>query len=192
MALALAFNIDLSSDGAILTIIDKTGAYSGLNVGGFGTPNPEISDALTATVKIAKRNADGTFGTDTTIDAYSTLPSNSAGEFDITATDGVTAATYPDGIYRFIYTVTGVSGGTAFSTSTTRYETLRNSIAVCYQEKAATLADCSCSCNDIEDSFKCFSLYMRLLKSAECCGNLNDIQKYLDKLTSMCDSNSCC
>ena len=191
MALTLAFKIELSSDAVTLTIIDKTGAYSGLNTGGFGSPNPEIADATTATIKIAKRNSDGTFGTETTVSAYSTLPSNSAGEFNISATTGIGAATYTDGIYRLIYTVTGTSGGTPFSATVTRYDTLRNSIATCYQKKAEKVASCNCACDEIEEKFKTISLFMRLLKGAEGCGNLNDIQKYLDKLTTLCDDNAC-
>ena len=192
MALSLAFRIALSSDAKTLSIKDRTGDYSGLNVGGFGSPNPAVSDATSATIKIAKRNTDGTFGTETTTNAYSTLPSNSAETtFNISATTGVNAATYADGIYRLIYTVAGSSGGVPFSTSVTRYDVLRNSIAVCYQKKAVEISDCSCSCEDIEKSFKCFSLYIRLLKAAECCGDLTLIQKYLDKLTKLCDDCGC-
>lgn len=186
MALVLQFRIALSSDGKTLTITDRTGVYSGLNVGGTGSPNPAISDATSATIKIALRNADGTFGTETTTNAYSTLPSNSAGTYDI-----VTTAARADGIYRFIYTVAGTSGGTPFSTSVTRYDVLRNSIAICYQKKAVKVATCECSCDSIEKEFKCFSLYMRLLQSAECCSDLNAIHKYLTKLTSLCSDTDC-
>lgn len=187
MALALQFKIKLSTDGKTLTIIDRTGAYSGLNVGGFSSPNPAISDATSATIKYAKRNADGSFGTETTVNVYNTLPSISADEFNI-----VSATAFPDGIYRIIYTVAGSSGGTPFSTSVTRYDVLRNSIAVCYQKKSVVVVDCSCSCDDIKKSFKCFSLYMRLLRSAECCSDLNNIDKYLIKLTDLCKDCNCC
>lgn len=191
MALALKFGIELSSDGATLTVIDRTGIYSGTNLGGFGSPNPATTDATTATFKIAKRNSDGTFGDDVSVNVYSTFPSSISGEFDIDADDGVDADTYEDAIYRFTYTVISTSSGTPFSVSTVRYDTLRNSIAFCYQEKSLKIADCNCSCSDIEESFKCFSLYYRLLLAAECEGDLNKIQKYLDKLTELCSSGDC-
>jgi len=191
MALSLKSAISLSNDGITLSFYDKTNAYSAITVGGYGSPNQAVSDATAATVAISLRAADGTFGTATTVDVFSTLPSNSGGYFDITATVGAGTATWADGIYKFVYTVSGTSGGVAYSTSVTRYETLRNSIANCYQTKAAAIADCSCACKDIQDSFKCFSLYMRLLKSEECCGNLDGIQKYLTKLTSMCSTTDC-
>ena len=198
MALDLKFRIKLSTDGETLTIIDRTGVYSGLNTGGFGSPNAAVSDATSATIKIALRNSDGTFGTETTVNAYSTLPSNSAGEFDITATTGIGAATYSDGIYRLIYTVAGTSGGTPFSTSVTRYDVLRNSIAICYQKKATEYSASECLTEAMKKSFNEFSTYMRLLcreegGCAEGAGNLNQIQKYLTKLTSLCaDDCGCC
>src|SRR3972149_3726762 len=120
MALALTFRIALSSDAKTLTITDRTGAYSGLQTGGFGSPNPAVSDATSATIKIAKRNSDGTFAAEITVNVFNALPSDSAGTYDISATTGVNADTYTDGIYRFIYTVAGSSGGTPFSTNVTR------------------------------------------------------------------------
>ena len=193
MALGLSFKIALSSDAKTLTITDRTGAYSGLQTGGFGSPNPAVSDATSATIKIAKRNSDGTFATEITVNAFNTLPSDSGGTFDILSTLGVNAATYADGIYRLIYTVAGTSGGTPFSASVTRFDILRNNIAICYQKKTANFVACECNCEEIEKEFQCFVLYMNLLKSAECCGDLNSIQKYLDKLTELCnDDCGCC
>ena len=191
MALSLKFSINLSSDGVTLTVTDKTSAYSGINQGGYGTPNPATTDATSATFKIAKRNSDGTFATEVSTSVYSTLPSSSGGEIEIEAEDGIDEDTYTDGIYRMIYTVAGSSGGTPFSSSVTQYKVLRNSIANCYQEKSVAVSDCNCACADIESSFKCFSLYMRLLRGTEQCGNLNEIQSYLDKLTEMCDDENC-
>ena len=103
MALALTFRIALSSDAKTLTITDRTGAYSGLQTGGFGSPNPAVSDATSATIKIAKRNSDGTFAAEITVNVFNALPSDSAGTYDISATTGVNADTYTDGIYRFIF-----------------------------------------------------------------------------------------
>ena len=190
MALELKFRIALSTDAKTLTITDRTGAYSALNIVGFGSPNPAISDATSATIKIALRNADGTFGAETTTDAYSTLPSNSAGEF------AITTAARADGIYRFIYTVAGVSGGTPFSTSATRYDVLRNSIAICYQKKAEAYSINTCPTDAVKKSFNEFSTLLRLLRReddgcSECSGNLNQIQKYLTKLTSLCSEDGC-
>src|SRR3990167_6151612 len=199
MALDLKFRIALSSDGETLTITETTSTYSGIYPGGWGSPNPEISDATTATIKIALRASDGTYGTETTVNVFddaTPLPSSISGTTTITGTQAGYDDTYADGIYRIIYTVTGSSGGTPFSASTTRYDVLRNSIAVCYQEKAAEYAGCGCNCSEIESNLKCISLLMSLLcreddGCAECIGNLNQIQLYLDKLAALCSEDGC-
>lgn len=191
MALELAFRIALSSDGETLTVTDRTGTYSGLQVGGFGSPNPAVTGATSATIAISKRASDGTYGDVISVDAFDDLPSSIAGTFDISATDGVDADTYADGIYKIVYTVAGSSGGTPFSTSVTRYDTLRNDIAICYQAKIADFAVCNCNCDDIKADLKCMAILMRLLCAAEACGNLEEIQKYLDKLTSVCTETNC-
>lgn len=188
MALGLAFSIALSSDGETLTIADQTGTYSGTNLTGFGSPNPATTDATTATISISLRASDGSYGTETTVNVFddtTPLPSSIGGSTTITATQAGYDDTYADGIYKIVYTVTGSSGGTPFSTSVTRYDVLRNSIAVAYQTKTANYSACSCNCNDLRDNLECMALMLRLLRGAECCGQLDTIQLYLDKLTAL-------
>lgn len=188
MALALAFSIALSSDGETLTITETTGTYNGAKLGGWGSPNPATTDATTATIAISLRASDGTYGTETTVNVFddtTPLPSSIGGSTTITATQAGYDDTYADGIYKIVYTVTGSSGGTPFSTSVTRYDTLRNSIAIAYQEKTAAYAGCNCNCEDLRDQLECMALMMRLLCAAECKGVLEEIQLYLDKLTAI-------
>lgn len=191
MAIALKFNISLTSDAKTLSIIDKTGQYSSLNTGGWGAPNYLVGTALTSTLKIAKRNSDGLYGTETTVSLFPTLPSDIGGSSDVTAVSAGQGSTYADAIYRLIYTVTGVSAGTPYSYSTTRYDVLRNSIACCYQKMEVKVSECTCNCKSIEEKFRKFSVFYRLLKGAECCGDLNAIQKYLDELTKICNHTGC-
>jgi hypothetical protein len=188
MALALTFGIALSSDGETLTISETTGTYNGARLGGWGSPNPATTDATTATITISLRASDGTYGTETTVNVFddtTPLPSSIGGSTTITATQAGYDDTYADGIYKIVYTVTGTSGATPFSTSVTRYDVLRNSIAVAYQEKTAAYSACSCNCSELKENLECMALMMRLLKSAECCGKLDEIQLYLDKLTAL-------
>lgn len=192
MAVSLSFNISLSSDAKTLTITDTTGQYSSTNTGGWGSFNPDLNTALTAVMQLSKRNADGTFGTTTSIDMFPTLPSDSEGAFDITATLAGQGITFSDGIYRLKYIVSGNNGGISpYNLSITRYDTLRNSISCCGQKMAAKVATCNCNCKSIESKYREFSIFYRLLKAAECCGDLNAIQKYLDKLTEMCSDTDC-
>lgn len=191
MAIELKICYTLSSDGVTLTATDKTGTYSALNTGGWGVPNPLVSTALTATITTSQRASDGTFGTATTADVFSTLPSAIGGSIDISATDAINSSGFADGIYKLIYQVTGVSASVPYSDTDTQYRSFHPSIDSCRQKLAADVAICSCNCIELETKFNNLSTMYRLLQAAECCGDLNSIQKYIDILTKICSDCGC-
>lgn len=181
----------LSDDGAELTINDRTGQYSVLNTGGWGAPNHDISTALTATLSTSMRASDGTFGDAVVFSVFPDLPSDIGGEVDVDATDAIDSDSFADGIYKIIYTVTGDDGGTPYTLTNTQYRSFHPSIDCCVKELSAEVAVCNCSCVELEEKFRKVSVFYRLLKAAECCGDLNSIQKYIDILTKLCTNCGC-
>ncbi len=196
MAIALKICVTNSADCESLVITDKTESYSSTNPGGWESPNPALNTALTATINIAKRNSDGTWTTseDSPIDVYPTFPSVEDAEVTITGEDagyGV-GSNFEDGVYRTIYTVTGNDGEEDYTYTTTYYFSNTCAIDCCYQQAAVAASVCNCACDDINNKLKNIAFYRRLLKSSECCGNLQLIQKYIDLLTKLCaDCGSC-
>lgn len=74
--MSLARKIDLvsvSTDGTTITVKETTGAYSGSNPGGYGTPNPATSDVLFILFDLNYFNGDTSrisIGTSTGLPAY--------------------------------------------------------------------------------------------------------------------------
>lgn len=195
--IALNPKYSVSSDALTLTVTDKTSQYSPINLGGFdpaGTANPKASETTVCEVRIALRNSDGTFGTETTIDAYPTLPSDIAGTFDILSTDAGQGGSYADGVYRITYVVQGVwvsNGSIPFLATKALYIPIVTSICACWQKKAAAFAAQDCNCSD-DETFDTISLYMFLLNGAIECQDVNSMQAFIDKLTKLCDSSCGC
>jgi len=77
MSVIVKYIPKLISNGGLLNIKDTTGAYDVNNITGWGVPNFLLATALTAVVKIAKRNSDGTYGTETQVNVFPSLPSSS-------------------------------------------------------------------------------------------------------------------
>lgn len=191
MAIVLQFKASVPTSGEKITITDCTGAYSTLNTGGWETPNPALSTALTATMAISKRATDGTWATATTVDMFDDLPSSSGGTYDILSEDGGQGGSIADGIYKLVYNVTGDSSG-LYNVSTTIYKAFTPVIDSYRQNLAKDVAVCNCACESLEAKFTCFSNYYRLLCAAKDCGDLNGILKYINILTSLMASDFGC
>ncbi len=183
--IVLSFKASVPSNAETLHVTDLTGTYSALNTGGWETPNPAISTALTATIGVSKRNTSGTWQTQTLADVFDTLPSAIGGDIDIDAADCGQGETFADGVYRLVYNVTGLDGSTPYNVSKTIYKGFTPTIDAYRQNLAKDVSACSCSCEALTDKFNCFSNYYRLLCAAKECGDLNGIQKYIDILTAM-------
>lgn len=171
-----------------ITAPDLTGQYSSLNQGGFGTPNIAVSDVTTATISVAKRGSDGVFSDNVIIDVFPDLPSDSGLSFDITTElypDG-----FGDGIYRFIYTITGVSNSTPFTYSSTIYRPITCSIDSCWSELSLMMV--TCPTTELKDKHERVSTMMRALKASSTdCGNLGNTQTIIDEITNLCNQAVC-
>lgn len=169
------------------TVTDLTSAYSGITSGGFGSPNPVISDVATATLQIAKRGTEGVWGINTTIDVYDTLPSSSGGSIDIDTTD------YPDGfgvgVYRFIYTITGTKSSVPFTYSKTIYRPISCAARCCWQKLSDKISTC-CTDELMDKQRRVFTL-MRALEGACDCGDLTKMQNIITELSNICRSCGC-
>jgi len=118
MALELKLTYTQSKDNKILTFTDASGIYDANNLGGWGTPNPSVTDidgvAHTLTLDVVKRGIDNADTTYDTIDLY-----DLAGPFatvedlifpitgDMLVSNGTGASAVgevlADGIYEFTY-----------------------------------------------------------------------------------------
>jgi len=191
MSILLKYKVTLSDNGESVNVKDNTGQYSILNTGGWGAPNVLVGSALTAAIKISKRNTDGTFGAETQVDVYPTLPSDAGVSVDIAATDAGQGDSFPDGVYRFVYAVTGTEAAVPFNYTITQYKSFHSSINCCYQKLAVKVANCSCNCQDLDDKFKEMTIQLAILCRAEGKGDLNAVQKEIDFITKMCTKCGC-
>jgi hypothetical protein len=189
MSIELNFCATLKANGEILNIEDTTGAYSTTNIGGYGTPNDTSASAQTAVVQIWKRNEDGAYGDMTEVDVYPTLPSDSGGDIDIDADDAGQSETMSDGVYKIKYKI--ASAIAPYTYDTTQYKSFHPAIDCCYQNLALKQVNCSCNCADVNDKLTKMTLQFALLKRAECSGDLDAIQKYINYITRLCDSCGC-
>lgn len=194
-SLLLKWCIAQSDDCKSFRFTDKTGVYNANNnTGGFSSPNPAVGSALTATVLIEVRNADGTYTAYNTINVYPTLPSNAEAYFEITAFaagfgDDATAA-FPDGVYRLTYTVTGVSGS-AYTAVTADLVPLICSIKCCWKQLALEAAQCRCGCEALDQRFTDLALDFRLLQAATDAGDATTMSYLIDSITRTCGSCGC-
>ena len=196
MALDLDFCASLESNGTTLNVTDITNPYSSSNTGGWGTPNPAIADADTATLTISRLTdlATNTYTSPVEITAsYPTLPNITNTPYGVTgaAMGFGSGATYPDGYYKIIYTITGNSGGLTTAT-VTKYAVLSYDIDSCYQELADEVAVCSCNCIELEKKLNNMAYFQRQLTAAKKCGNLAGIIKNIEILTDLCADTNCC
>lgn len=198
MSIAIKTSYSVSSDAITLTAKELTGQYSLTNLLAWdptGVANPKASEATVAEIRIAKRTSSGTYGTETTVDVYPDLPSDIAGTIEILATDAGQGGTFSDGVYRFTYMVQGIwvtNGSLPFLTTKTVYVPLIPSICACWKKASAAYADSNCSCTDKAKKLNDISRWMRFLEGAYDCQNLNAMQLFIDKLTTLCAETCNC
>lgn len=188
MSFLLQFKVCPTSlcDGVVIT--DLTGQESCLSAIGFGAPNIALGDVTTATIKVATRNSDGTFSSDTTINAFPTLPSQTGGTFSIT--NVLYPGGFGDAIYRFIYTITGVSSNIPFTYSATIYRPITCSLTCCWQKLSKKLCECDCS-DELKDKHRRLSVLMRGLSATCDCASLDCMQDIINEGTEICADCGC-
>lgn len=195
MALIPSISICKSSDCKSLSLNETTGAYTLINLGGYGTPNVDLSDIISAVLTI---NIPGS-STPIVIDLFSiTPPDNFPSDDPTTPTfiiDSVVLGLGPagvlsDGLYTFQYDVTDNTNVT-YTYSTTFLMTC--TIECCVAKLLAEVAKCGCDCDDDakEDALFAYTLLVALKSSLSCDNNTTKTNNILSSLQRICKFKDC-
>lgn len=189
MSLIIKTTTSNSSICEKINIKEETGAYSATNQGGYGVPNPLTSHVQTAKIYISKRDSTGIFSTETEIDAFGTFPSDSGANFEVDST--LYSPGFSDGIYKIRYVVAGVDGSSnAFSYESIEYVVMQCSIDCCWQKLSLEVV--TCCTPEIKDKHRRIGVLMRALEASKYGNELDNIQKIIDEITSICNCSCGC
>lgn len=185
MALELSREICVKCDLKVFTVQDLTGSYDAVsNPGGYGSPNPLISDVTAAYIKVTM--ADGTIYT---IDAYPTLPNDGGSTFTVTNEDlGLDAdSQFTDEVVTIDYVVLGVSSGTAFAYTCGGLEAFMCNALCCVNEKMSDI-QVGCGCKSNQTTEELFFMLKGAEYAAEC-GKQEKAQALIDYVNDKCNLN---
>ena len=194
--LAITAEAEVSCDNKSIEISDTTGVYSSSNEGGYGSPNPLVSDATACTVSVMMPDPT-TFlasGDPYVINAYPSLPNITDTIYSIPNTSlGLLADdVLPDGQYIITYHVEGIVGNDTFSNEYTFYFYNANQIECCL-DKAGNKYDDDCCCGN--DSSFINYLWQRnkltQICNAESCGDNDSVIEMIKSLSDYCKNNDC-
>lgn len=195
MALALNYTVEISDDGTTLSVTETTNSYAADNTGGWGSPNPSIASATSATITIEQlTDADiGTYADPVVIDVYDTLPNVDGTIFEITAEDAGygTDAVFPDAVYRITYDVAGDSGG-AYSATKEKSFVFTHVIDCAVKVAGNNVSICSCNCAPVIGWYNNIMIQKRLMDAATCDGTLVQIFNYITLITNMINNHNNC
>ncbi len=182
MALQLNFSTCVINGCTQIQFKETTGFYSTANTGGWGTPNIDLTDAVTATLAITPYGSTTTY----TIDLLATTlfpTDNSSFTYDIPLSDIGSLTSIVDGQWLFVYTVTDATD--TYTKSIYKY--FYCNVECCVTDMLAEL-DLSCDCCKDSTEYKDYILawtQLQSLKKAAACGdsdNFTAIKKIIDKL----------
>jgi hypothetical protein len=193
MALSPKIKICLASDCTTLTFSDITGIYnSQTTVGGYGTPNPEINDFVSANLKVISPS-----NNEYTIDLFGT------GDFPTTNKDlkytinleDLERTSIEDGYWEFMYTLLDDNNNT-FTYNISYYFYCNSK---CCADKMLSKIDLTDNLFKKENKEKMDTytqvkvLLASLINSAECFNenNFNNIKKEINKLCKNINCNTC-
>lgn len=187
MALKLKYNLCVTNNCKQLKFTEETGIYNATtNLTGYGTPNIEIADVVTAVLTIIGPN-----GISYDVDLFVTglFPSNTNSiEYTIPLLDYGNPTIITDGQWYFNYTITTNMAET-YNTSVYKYFYCNSECCVANMLPNTELCDCCESVNN--DKYITAWTFLQSLKNAAKCGdytNFTTIKKIIDKL---CKNNSC-
>ncbi len=144
MSLILDFEVEPSGDCKSFEFVDTTGVYdASSNPGGFGSPNPPLSDVTVATVTITAYQSSTAY----TVDVLRTsppFPNTDDTPFTISNADlGLgTTSNIPSGIYQIEYSVT------ASSVYTVTKNIYLSCVHLCCLDELVSRYAAACNCND--------------------------------------------
>jgi len=173
-----------------LRIKEITGLYNSIkNLYGWGSPNPGVADALTATLEITSPS-----GTVTTIDVLSQLPNPYVEAFYFTDI----SITPEDGEWTIQYIITTTDGKVIYTYSNILRTFLTCSVRCCIDKIHAKVLnnyeDCGCGCTNISELEQKVnfmeSLYDTMM-STNSCNNSDTRDKILTQLQRLCKLEKC-
>lgn len=188
MALSIDFNICLDTACSEFNFTETTGLYSATNTGGWGTPNADIGDIVTALLQVT-----GPDGTPYTINLLTESFPSSNSSFSYEFLTSV-VGDYEDGAWQFLLYYVDDSG--------TVYQKKHNYLfycntACCVETMLANIEVGECdNCNDIAkiDTYLKVKVFLDTLKYAAKCyqvSNFTSIKSILDKLCVNSGCRSC-
>lgn len=191
MGLVLDFNIIQSKNNEVLVFKELTENYTLSNTGGWESPNPPLSDAISAELIITL--PDETTA-QTAIDLFAqNFPTDDTTleyEIDMSMLGGSSGNKFEDGLYKVEYVVE-LSGSRTFSTTHTFL--LYGKVKCCVDKMVAALPARYCSCKD--DKFITNALLattlLEGLEKAACCGQTDKFDNLLTILNRLCDPANC-
>ncbi len=190
----LKYCIVESDDATAFTVQETTGAYdASTNTTGWNAPNYTLASVTAATITLSQLTdaATNTYTDAVAVSVYPTLPNITDTLVELTAEDFDygTDATFPDAVYKIIYTVTSSSGAI---TPVTQYRAFTSLLDCQIKQLADQVSICSCNCSGLEAQLKDIYFWRRLLSAAICCANIPAIMKYIEKLNNMlANCNGC-
>lgn len=186
MALKLKYNICVNNTCTQLKFTEETGIYNATtNTTGYGTPNIDISDVLTAVLTITGPN-----GITYNIDLFATtlFPSNTSGiEYTLPLSGYGNPTNITDGQWYFNYIIT--TGEATYNTEIYKYFYCNSEC--CVTNMLPTTELCDCCENKNNTNYLTAWTFLQSLKDAAKCGdyaNFTAIKKIVDKL---CKNNDC-
>jgi hypothetical protein len=181
MSLELSIKVCVETGCTSLQITDDTNVYSVGNTGGWGSPNIEGSDVVSAELLITQPSGDVV-----TEDVTAQIPSTVTGDIIFTSVDAYSK----DGIYKINYVVT---------TNSTSYQYTLNKLLLCntrccIDKMWVNLMEKICDSCDYEKELKNVLLAEALLgglKAQGACINTSYIENTLERLEQLCEINDC-
>jgi len=181
MALQLNFSTCVINGCTQIRFSETTGVYSSANLGGWGTPNIELSDAVTATLAVTPYGSTTTY----TIDLLATTlfpTDHTSFEYDIPLSDIGDPASIDDGQWLFVYTVTDATD--TYTKSMYKYFYCNTECCVTSMLPDVETCDCCKETTNYKNYILTWS-QLQSLKKASACGdstNFTAIKKIIDKL----------
>jgi hypothetical protein len=186
--MALELNIQICTSGCSSFLFSElTGAYSTVNTTGWGAPNPEIVDAVSATLEITTPS-EITY----TFDLYDDFPTtDSTQSYEVTGSVLGMSDSLTDGKYTFVYTVVTEDDESVQTTySITKQLFTICSVECCVNRMLLDIEDLNCDCNKVaKDKYLEAYTLLLALKHASTCGNEDTVNDLLTTINKLCTSN---
>lgn len=187
--MALELKINVTANSSRVTFCETTCSYdASTNPTGWGTPNPETADAVSATLYVTQPSSDvvtDTFDLSTYFpDSAGLCIAYEANEFQ--DTEGSTSIV--DGIWTFEYEVVVTEGEEEVPYTTTCKFLFDHGIRCCIAKRTARIDITSCDPKYIEETYALKMLHEQA-RNAFCAQQYDKAERIINYLKTVCD---CC